>query len=61
MIKNRTAQLIYYTIYCTLGIVGCVASVTDQPNVSNRDMPTGEVESKLILTAAGFLGRQMES
>ena len=42
-------------------IVGCVASVTDQPNASNRDMPTGEVESKLILTAAGFLGRQMES
>ena len=42
-------------------IVGCVASVTDQPNTPTRDMPTGEVESKLILTAAGFLGRQMES
>ena len=26
MIKNRTAQLIFYTIYCTLGLVGCVAS-----------------------------------
>ena len=25
MIKNRTAQLIFQTIYCTLGIVGCVA------------------------------------
>lgn len=25
MIKNRTAQLIYQTIYCTLGIVGTVA------------------------------------
>lgn len=25
MIKNRTAQLIYETIYCTLGIVGCIA------------------------------------
>ncbi len=25
MIKNRTAQLIYQTIYCTLGLVGCVA------------------------------------
>ena len=25
MIKNRTAQLIFYTIYCTLGLVGCVA------------------------------------
>ena len=27
MIKNRTAQLIFYTIYCTLGLVGCVASL----------------------------------
>ena len=27
MIKNRTAQLIYYTIYCTLGLVGCIASL----------------------------------
>ena len=25
MIKNRTAQLIYQTIYCTLGLVGFVA------------------------------------
>ena len=27
MIKNRTAQLIFYTIYCTLGFVGCIASL----------------------------------
>ena len=27
MIKNRTAQLIYQTIYCTLGFVGFVASL----------------------------------
>lgn len=27
MIKNRTAQLIYQTIYCTLGFVGVVASL----------------------------------
>ena len=27
MIKNRTAQLIFQTIYVTLGLVGCVASV----------------------------------
>lgn len=27
MIKNRTAQLIWQTIYCTLGLVGCVASL----------------------------------
>ena len=27
MIKNRTTQLIYQTIYCTLGLIGCVASL----------------------------------
>lgn len=27
MSKNRTAQLIFQTIYCTLGVVGCVASL----------------------------------
>ena len=27
MIKNRTAQLIFQTIYCTLGFVACVASL----------------------------------
>ena len=27
MFKNRTAQLIFYTIYCTLGFVGCIASL----------------------------------
>ena len=27
MIKNRTTQLIFQTIYCTLGLVGCVASL----------------------------------
>ena len=27
MIKNRTTQLIYQTIYCTLGLVGTVASI----------------------------------
>ena len=27
MIKNRTAQLIFQTIYCTLGLVGCIASL----------------------------------
>lgn len=25
MIKNRTAQLIFQTVYCTLGLVGIVA------------------------------------
>ena len=27
MIKNRTVQLLFQTIYCTLGFVGCVASL----------------------------------
>ena len=27
MFKNRTAQLIFYTIYCTLGLVGSIASL----------------------------------
>ena len=27
MIKNRTAQLIYQTVYCTLGVVGCIACI----------------------------------
>ena len=27
MIKNRTAQIIFYTIYCTLGLVGCVSTL----------------------------------
>jgi hypothetical protein len=27
MIKNRTAQLIYQTMYCTLGLVGAIASL----------------------------------
>ena len=42
-------------------IVGCVASVTDGDRDMRREIPAGEVESKLILTAAGFLGRQLES
>ena len=42
-------------------IVGCVASVTDRPQEIRREMPAAEVEQKLILTAAGFLGRQLES
>ncbi len=42
-------------------IIGCVASV--QLNDESRDSgaPTGDVEVKLIQTAAGFLGRQLES
>ena len=35
MIKNRTAQLIYQTIYCTLGIIGVIASIGIFDNISN--------------------------
>ena len=35
MIKNRTAQLIFQTIYLTLGFVGCVASIGIFDNVNN--------------------------
>ena len=34
MVKNRTAQLIFQTIYCTLGFVGCVASLGIFDNVN---------------------------
>ena len=34
MIKNRTAQLIYQTIYCTLGFVGIVASLGIFDNIN---------------------------
>ena len=39
MIKNRTAQLIFQTIYCTLGLVGIVASlgIFDNINVLRWD------------------------
>lgn len=34
MIKNRTAQLIFQTFYCTLGFVGCIASLGIFDNIS---------------------------
>ena len=34
MIKNRTAQLMYQTIYCTLGLVGCIASLGIFDNIN---------------------------
>lgn len=42
-------------------VAGCVASVTDNSAAPAREVPTLEVESKLILTAAGFLGKQLET
>ena len=47
-------------IICAGDIVGCVASVKDASG-TEKDRPDPEVEQKLILTAAGFLGRQLES
>lgn len=35
MIKNRTAQLIFQTIYCTLGFVGVVASLGIFDDITN--------------------------
>ena len=34
MIKNRTAQLIFETVYCTLGLVGAIASLGIFDNVA---------------------------
>ena len=34
MFKSRTAQLIFYTVYCTLGFVGCVASLGIFDNIN---------------------------
>ena len=60
MIKNRTVQLIYETIYFTLGLIGCVASLAPADRAPGEGMAP-ELESKLIITAAGFLGRQIEN
>ena len=40
-------------------VVGCVVSLGGTEN--DKKLPTMDVESKLIQTAAGFLGRQLES
>lgn len=34
MIKNRTAQLIYYSVYCTLALIGTVACLGIFDNVN---------------------------
>lgn len=48
-------------ILCEGDVVGCVASLLALNGERLRDTVAPEVESKLIVTAAGFLGRQMES
>ena len=42
-------------------VVGCVASLVDQDSDRPRESVGGEIEAKLIMTAASFLGRQLES
>ena len=42
-------------------IIGCVASMGEMSGERGKDTPSPEVESKLVLTAAGFLGRQIET
>ena len=42
-------------------VVGCVASLCDAGSERSREAIGTGIESKLILTAAGFLGRQLES
>ena len=39
-------------------VVGCVAALWDGSEKVNA--PSQEIETKLIMTAAGFLGRQLE-
>ncbi len=39
-------------------VVGCVASLSDE---KNSDAAASELESKLVMTAASFLGRQLEN
>lgn len=42
-------------------IIGCVATLADVSAERSRDAVSPDVESKLVLTAAGFLGRQIET
>ena len=42
-------------------VIGCVASVCDNEGEKSKESISGDIESKLILTAAGFLGKQLES
>ena len=42
-------------------IIGCVASLTESSSEKSREGVSEDVEVKLILSAAGFLGKQLES
>ncbi len=55
-----------HTVRCAMpilsqgDIVGCVVSLASGDR-TDKNAPSAEVETKLIQTAAGFLGRQLES
>ena len=55
-----------HTVRCAMpilsqgDIVGCVVSLASTER-TDKNAPSAEVETKLIQTAAGFLGRQLES
>ncbi|MBO7249924.1 MAG: AbrB/MazE/SpoVT family DNA-binding domain-containing protein [Clostridia bacterium] len=42
-------------------IIGCVASLVESEGERPRESVSDDVETKLILSAAGFLGKQLES
>ena len=42
-------------------VVGCVISLSDGSGDRTKEFANADVESKLVITAAGFLGRQLES
>ena len=42
-------------------VIGSVASLVEFDSEKHREAINGDLESKLILTAAGFLGKQLES
>ena len=48
-------------IICEGDVIGCVASLVESEGDRGREGIGGDVESKLIMTAANFLGKQLES
>ena len=42
-------------------VIGCVASLSEGEKDKLRENLSVDIESKLVMTAAGFLGRQLES
>ena len=63
---NAIAEGGSHTVRCAMpilsqgDIVGCVVSLASNEK-PDKNAPSAEVETKLIQTAAGFLGRQLES